>query len=404
MMNQVPFRLSLFVLFLATFLSCETEGPESYKNHFIKYYGGDGDQEAKDFVINSDGTVVMLGTSYETNGDTRMYVVKSDIEGNQLWAVKIGSTAESAQDIELITNGPDIGKLVLLSNVKKNEADSTAIRLTIINQAGDSLTSKLFDYLESQRAESVTALSDGGYYVVGNTTDTDAGKNVGINPDFEDELMIKFGSNWDNYTLDQLGQSSIASGVKVFQSGTEFYYAGYWDAVELPGGNFESNFLFRKFTDNPNSVGTLYVGAKDENEFLTSIAKAANGNFLAVGTKVTTTNTIVASRISSNFQNASSMRSIISDAEAVSVSPSGSADFLIVGNEIGVGNIRNICLIKVDGNGEEIFKTRFGASNNDDTASAVLELSNGDILVLGTMELVNQKKMALIKIKPNGSF
>lgn len=80
MMNQVPFRLSLFVLFLATFLSCETEGPENYKNHFIKYYGGDGDQEAKDFVINSDGTVVMLGTSYETNGNTRIYLVKADAQ------------------------------------------------------------------------------------------------------------------------------------------------------------------------------------------------------------------------------------------------------------------------------------------------------------------------------------
>ncbi|CAN0475857.1 unnamed protein product, partial [Phaeothamnion confervicola] len=46
----------------------------------------------------------------------------------------------------------------------------------------------------------------------------------------------------------------------------------------------------------------------------------------------------------------------------------------------------------------------FGAANNDDTASAIEELDNGDLLVLGTMELVNQKKMALIKIKANGSF
>jgi hypothetical protein len=51
-----------------------------------------------------------------------------------------------------------------------------------------------------------------------------------------------------------------------------------------------------------------------------------------------------------------------------------------------------------------VYARKFGGSNNDDTGSRILQLDNGDVLILGTMELVNQKKMALIKIKPDGSF
>lgn len=397
----------LFVTTLVTCASCETDGPDDYKNYFIKYYGGDGNQEAKDFVVNDDGTIIILGTFIETNGYSRLYIVKTDAHGNQLWTKKIGSNSEVAQDMELIKSGPDAGRVVLLSNVKKNEADSLAIRLTIVSQDGDSLKSTLFNKLESQHGLSITALNDGGYYVVGNTTDTDAALNTelpfGVN-DVEDELVIRFQTDWNISTFYQIGRSSIASGIKIFQVGSDFYYAGYWDAVELPSGSNESNFFFRKFVDNPNSVATLYVGDKTENEFLTSVAKGFSGSYLAVGTRVTGSKAIVAARVNSSFQTAGSMQLVLSNAESVEVAASGSGDYLVVGNQIGVGGVRDICLIRVDADGGEIFKMKFGASNNDDVASDVYELANGDILILGTMELVNQKKIALIKIKADGSF
>lgn len=405
MMKLKNFCIRFSMLFLAALFSCETDGPDDYKNYFIKYYGGDGDQEAKDFVVNNDGTIVMLGTFYETNGEnTRLYVVKTDARGNQLWAKKIGTAKESAQDIELITQGTDAGNIILLSNVKKNDVDSTAIRLTIINQEGDSLKSNLFNKLESQRAKSLTTLSDGGYYVVGNTTDTDAGINTDIDPDFEDELLVRFENNWVNSTYEQIGKSSLASGIKLFQVGAEFYYAGHWNAIEQPGGTMESNFFFRKFTNNPTSVATLYVGQKDRNEYLSSIVKGMSGNYLAIGTEITTSTSVVVARVNSNFQTAGPIQSILNSAEGVSVAATGSGDFLVLANKIGTGNVRDIYLMKIDGDGNEIFKTQFGGPNNDDTGSAVLELPNQDILILGTMQLVNQKKMALIKIKPNSGF
>jgi hypothetical protein len=398
----------LYLLLSIACLGCETEGPDDYKNHFIKYYGGNGNQEAKDFVVNSDGTVVMLGTSYEPNGDTRLYVVKSDPEGNEMWAIKLGSTKEYAQDIELIIDGPDVGKLIVLSNVKKNEADSTAIRLTVITQEGDSLKSILFDLLESQRAKSITPLTSGGYYVAGNTTDTDAAQNTSLTiPDVEDGIIIEFQSDWTNYDLEQLGSSSITSVIKIISEPNALIFASYSDELTGAETRYESNFVFRKIDFITNDETTIWVEDPTRvNEFLTDIVKHPTGKYLAVGTQQVDIGedriyvAIVNSSLSSVLN-----ESIIGPARGEGVSATSAADgsFWVVGNEI-LNSGRNIWVGKVSSDLNDAPSYRFGGVNNDDTASAIKELENGDVLVLGTMTLINQKKMALIKIKANGSF
>jgi len=73
----------------------------------------------------------------------------------------------------------------------------------------------------------------------------------------------------------------------------------------------------------------------------------------------------------------------------------------------------DILLIKVDnnfvslwGNTVEPNYVKFGG-DGDDTAAAVAELSDGHIMVLGTMQLGNppaQFKIALMKLNPNGKL
>ena len=397
----------LFVTTLVTCASCETDGPDDYKNYFIKYYGGDGNQEAKDFVVNDDGTIIILGTSIESSEVTRLYIVKTDPEGNVLWQKKIGSESESAQDIELITAGADAGNVVLLSNVKKNEADSTAIRLTIVSQNGDSLKSKYFDFLASQKAKSVTPLDDGGLYVGGNTTDTDAAKNTFLTiPDVEDALIIKFESDWNNYDIEQIGSSSITAVVQIIKQPNSIIFASYSD--ELLGAEtfYESNFVFRKIENN-NEITLAVEDPSRVSEFLVGISKGLFGDYLSTGTQQVESGVtrIYAARINSGFTTVLEQGIVVGPnrGEAVSVTRSKDGNFWIVGNEVLAGG-RNIWVGKIGTQLNVTNTYRFGAANNDDTASGIKELENGDLLILGTMELVNQKKIALIKIKADGSF
>jgi hypothetical protein len=399
-------------------LSCDTESNVDpvYKNTFVKYYGEDGNQEGKDLITNNDGTIIILGTTTSPGGSKRMYLAKTDADGTIIWERKLGEIArdEVAQDIEPIIAGPDAGNYVVMSSVVKSIADSLAIRLTIVSPDGDSLRSELINRYESQSGKSITPLSDGTYFISGNVLNADT-LNVDLPIfDIEDVLVIRVPNTLVPNSTDyfRIGLSSLGSGVRIFEgSSPDFYYAGYSDELigsESVTTDYELNFVFRKFTTDPGSVSSVYTGDPgiEDNEEMSSIAKSGSGlSYLAVGTRTdgSGNKTIVASTANVNFTAANSMQNLLIGAEGISVSASGATQFLVVGNKINPGG-RDIWLSKVDITLNSIFAVTFGGSNNDDTASAVAELPNGDIVVLGTMELTNQKKIALIKLKSNGSF
>jgi hypothetical protein len=418
MKSQVNYSL---IVLVASFLwvSCDTESTVDpvYKDTFIKYYGEDGDQEGKDLVVNNDGTIIILGTSTSPGGLKRMYLAKTDGEGTIIWERKLGeiSRDEIAQDIEPIIAGPDAGNYIVMSSVVKSIADSLAIRLTIVSPDGDSLKSELINRYESQSGRSITPLSDGTYFISGNVLNADT-LNVDLPIfDIEDVLVIRVPSSLvPNPVADyfRIGLSSLGSGVKIFEGPSpDFYYAGYSDELigsESVATDYELNFVFRKFITDPSSVSSVYAGDPgiEDNEEMSSIAKSGSGlSYLAVGTRTdgSGNKTIVASTANVNFTAANSMQNLLVGAEGISASASGATSFLVVGNKINPGG-RDIWLSKVDITLNPIFAVTFGGSNNDDTASAVAELPNGDIVVLGTMELTNQKKIALIKLKSNGGF
>ncbi len=405
--------LLLFALSFSALLSCETDGPDDYKDHFVKYYGGDGDQESKDLLVNDDGTVVMLGTSTETTGKKNVLVVKADVEGKQLWSLKlVGPTDEMAQDVEKISTGPDAGNYLIVSNAEKSVADSLAIRLTIVSETGDSLKSFLIDRYESQEAKSITILSTGQYYLTGKVKNVDT-LNVELPGviDLEDSFDMIIGSDFSLVSSDRFGKSTVASGVKILDRSNSINYALYTDEFIGADGVYESNFVFRRYNKVTNDKESFYSGSPRMNEYLADIDQSLTGIFLAVGTQIdpnTKSTKVYVTSINSSFISVNTEATVASPNQGEGVATCAAIDgnfFWVVGNEIRSGGLRNIWLGKLDGTDlSTVFSRTFGGPSNDDTASKVLQLDNGDVLILGTMELVNQKKMALIKIKANGSF
>jgi hypothetical protein len=90
--------------------------------------------------------------------------------------------------------------------------------------------------------------------------------------------------------------------------------------------------------------------------------------------------------------------------EAVSAAPSirQSSGYLLLANEertLGT----NIWLTKIDQSGRVLWSTSLGSERENDRAAAVRELSDGRIVVLGTVGIAdNQSKMALFKLNSNG--
>ena len=216
-------------------LSCATEGTvdPKYKDHFVKYYGGDGNQVAKDFVVNSDGSIVMVGTSIEANGDTtRIYLVKVDAEGNVIWSKKLGTGRESARDIDVFAAGSTFeNHYMILSNCTRFESDSIDIKVLVVDESGVAVDSTIFNleaplpeiygaYLMSAFGHSLTALSDGGYVIAGNI---DSAALRGDGPDksyddVKDRLSVRYDQNLNliNPTwLTSFGGEPFAMAVKI---------------------------------------------------------------------------------------------------------------------------------------------------------------------------------------------
>ncbi|GIV35737.1 MAG: hypothetical protein KatS3mg032_0116 [Cyclobacteriaceae bacterium] len=396
---------------------CDTPGTVDpvYRDYFIRYYGGNGNHEAADFLLTQQGSVIMVGNVQFSPSLNRMYLVITDLQGNVIAEKPLGSNLETARDIEPVMAGPDAGNYVILSNVKKNEADSLAIRLTVINSQGDSLKSFYYNTLASQEGYSVTPLSTGSFFVAGKTTDTDGSLNtdlalVGLT-DREDQLVLLLNPDYSVNNISRIGGSTQGACVKILQGAGSFYYAGYSDRLDGTeagvASNYENNFEFRQFVVNPASVPYQVVGTPDQGEVLAAIARAPSGNFLAIGTRLSASQSrMYGVFLTSNFTviEGGVLPLPPGEFEGVSVCPSGGSRYLVMANRINTNQTRDIWIGRVNSEFIIDFQTVIGGVNTDDRAAGVMELPGGDIAVLSTMDISNQKKIALIKLRADGNF
>lgn len=412
----------ILIACLYTGISCETESNSEFKDYYIKYYGSDGDQQGVDLVVNSDGTIVILGNS-EFNSNRRIYLVKTDSDGDVIWEKLLGEFTENAKDIEPILSGPNAGGYLILSNTEIG-AGNTVIKVIRVDADGDKIDSMKLNAITDYPpnfGNSITSLSNGGFIVVGNTSDASllpADDGLVDPPDDYDLLSLRYD---DNLLLDPSWQKSFGGepetmGIKVFEiSSTQFDFAGYTNAVHsgestIPA-NYDFNFWFVKLDGSGSNGVDDHVGNATDQEKMSAIAKSASGPYISVGTVTNASGVrrIYAARIL-GFPGSDKTETwddnTDPEGEGVSVSATNGGKFLIVGNQNTAGGSRDIWLTKVniEINDEEGFPRSFGSSGNDDTASAVAELPNGDIVVLGTMNLTNQNKIALIKLKASGDF
>jgi hypothetical protein len=411
------FVASLLIIIVS--FACDTTGTVDplFKQYFIKYYGEDGDQQATDFLLTPSNQFLIIGNTFSSSSNYRMYLVVADSEGNVLVEKRLGTNQELARDMEPIVGGPDAGNFVVLSNVRKNAADSLAIRLTIINSQGDSLKSFYYNTLASQEGISVTPLNDGSYFISGKTTDTDASLNTELPSglvDKEDQLVMYLNPDFSVNYLKRIGGSAEGACVKILPGSTSFYYSGYSDALigsETGISNYENNFDFRVFTTDPSAGSVNFnAGTPGLPESLATITRSGIGAFLAVGTQrlSSTQSRLYAVLINTEFSPAGLSEGILplssDNYEAVHAAPSGTSRFLIVANRINASGKSDIWVGRITTEFVTDFQATFGEQNTNDRAVRVMELPNGDVVVLGNMNLSNQDKMALIKLTSDGNF
>jgi len=397
-------------------LGCDTGNRVDpvFQDHFIKYYGEDGNQEGVDIYVNSDGSMILLGNSSSLTELSIPFIVKTDSLGNVLWQHQMGGRNEKAVDVELITSGTHQGKLVVVSNVGTDT--ESKIRLTIVDQSGHGIDSLILPTDAWQTVKSVTPSSDNDFIVCGYAA-PDPIRNSPPSPDDQaDIISLRVSQSLTSVdTLSWQGGEHEGFAVKVFevplQGETKYALFGYSDRPVTQSVGFEDKFevlVVDVFGQPSLRLTSGQKGEKQKAARAIRVPASQEDGYFMIGTNEDGANRDIFIAKYSNDLSVAKLaqklpygRKMEGVAVASAIQEEG---YFLLANETQDNNNRNIFLVHIRLDGSEVWSTTFGTDDGDDTAGAVAALKDGRIAVLGTIDLETQKKMALIIVTKTGGF
>lgn len=416
--------LSSILLWMSV-ISCDTERNVSpdFRNYFVKYYGEDGNQRAVDMIADdASETVTILGSS-DVRNERWIYLLKTDFEGTVLWEETLGDGNENPQDIEL---GID-GNYIILSN---SDIGGNAHQVKLLRVSADGAPIDSVYTLGNWSdvwANSVTALSDGGYVVTGYTPDTNATYNADITNDQQDIINIRFLNDLSldpSWSLLPIGGQSQGEGVKIFEKNPGlFYLFGRSDALHKARTNLNMDFYIVDLSATGVVGAPIFVGQENDLEAASFAIQSPPelGSVFFMGGTLTSGSSVelyfvkLFSEITfdENVKNTSGdpfvptrdfEQGVVPSAVFACGSTISTPGFIIVSDITDPQAGSDLLLSKVDLNGLRLWSETFGYTGNNDHAASVAELPDGRILVLGTVFLHNQDKISLFKLNARGQL
>ncbi len=414
---------------LSVLASCESSESSPNSQYFLKFLGNDGDQKGVDFVVNTDGSIVVLGNTRVTPSDDQdIYVTKLNADAKIVWEVILGESLEDdAKDIELLSDGSLI--IVANSEVASGNNDVLLIKLdqngVETGRVRQGLTESNSAAVRNENAKSITVIAN-GFLVAGSTSSIPApsiDKSDFMHLYFQADLSLK--PNWRNIS----GYPGEDEAIKVIQKdATTFYVFGSTNKSNS-GASAVNDFNFTVFglgADGEPGLQGLYLGSPSQEEKMTGFSDASNQPFPGYALSGTAQNTVdgdiylVKLRSQLNFltDNNGLKPDVLVErplglnlgksALQKSFNDSPASNTFFVATEKLNGTSLDILLTKLDSRGNKLFEVAFGSKEGDDFSGKVVELSDGRILMLGTMTMGGvvdgQKKIALLKLNPQGKL
>lgn len=403
---------------IALMVSCDTPGNVEpiFNDYFTKYYGEDGEQSGVDLVLNTDGSMILLGNSFSQIDPISPFIVKTDPQGNVLWQRTFKNDNETAVDIQLINGGTTVA---VLTNVQRA---TTNICLYLLGQDGNLVDSLYITTAGNQVGRSVAQSSDNGFLITG-YQDPDPDRNPGDMPppDYADILLLKIDNGLSEVSdLSPGGGEHIGSGVNTFEinfnSSVYYLVFGYSDRPRRNTASYQ--MCFQLIASNIDGVPTgMHEYSEDEinEEQIASstlkIPPALGDGYLLVGTtRSGASSDLYLTRFAKPLNPNATTHSLdgkiplgrrIEGIAAANAAPDG---YFVIANEVRENNKKDIFLLRVERDGAVSWTRSFGSLEGDDLAGGIEALPDGRIAVVGTIQLETQRKMALIVTNGNGAF
>jgi hypothetical protein len=310
-------------------------------------YGGSGVDGFVNVRQTSDGGYLIAGnTSSFGAGNTDMWLVKTDANGDSLWTQTYGGNGDDVCRAMQVTSSGDI---VLAGGTHSFGAGGDDFWLVNTDANGDSLRSRTFGGVGDERAFSVQQAADGGYALAGFTTSFGAGG--------DDMWLVKTDANADSLWSRTFG------------------YGG-------SGGQTDECYAMQQTSDGGYVLGGMTgpFAAHPYREFWV-VKTDANGDSVW-------SHTYGGSR----------------DDRCRAMQVTSGGDIVLAGwtGSFGAG-INDMWLVKTNANGDSLWSRTFGGADNDG-AESVEQTSDGGYVVAGvTISFgAGNEDMWLVKTGPDG--
>lgn len=373
---------------------------------WTKYYNGTGDNSdmANAMAADAGGNLLVAGYVTEYGLNKNFAVQKIDINGNTAWMKTInGTSSGSADNATAITI--DASGFIYVAGYTHNKGYSNDFAIAKLTQLGDTVWVRYYDYItESDKAFAIGLDASNNVYVTGKS-DKDPSKLITN----DDILTVKYSTNgvfqWAARYNGTGNGSDGGVAMKVTSSGN-VYVAG----KAFNGSN--TDFALLKY----NSLGVqqwvnLYNGGGNDEGRALHIDALENSYITGYGDNASITNTDI---ITIKYNAAGAQQWVKTHAGTGGGSDAGSAISLDnSGNVVVAGTVdadtsvvtinNNMCLLKYDNNGNNLWDTIFNGSNNADDIATSLAIDNSNnIFLAGTCNGPSNYDYTTIKYQPSG--
>ncbi|MBI5219338.1 MAG: hypothetical protein HY958_10455 [Bacteroidia bacterium] len=381
------------------FSTCRKDKPSSIQaEYFTKFFGTSGKNIGYDIKQTGDGGYVLVGSSELPDRKTDLILIKTDKFGNKEWSKTFGDTLDDVgKSIQITSDG---GFIILGTSTKNN--NRTKMFLLRTDRMGNEIWDTLIGGNYNVEGNCVQITSDGGFILTGSTTEENP---TNLNPPgMKDILMVKTDAAGNIKWSKSMGGSKDDAGNYILQKPDGGYIIIGSTESYSEAGQDKSNIFIVKTSDNGVTDWHTYGGLYDDSG--ECIRQLPDNSYIIIGTTSNADNTsnIYVAKIDKNdIRNIIWFKNIETGLGSSGKSIDGTSDngYIITGTSTKNGS-KDICLIKLLSDGNTDFIKYFGDAGGDEYGNSVMQASDGGYILTGTNSFSGPSMITVIKTNLKG--
>ncbi|TES90273.1 MAG: hypothetical protein E3J87_10340 [Candidatus Cloacimonadota bacterium] len=349
--------------------STEPEEPSGGEIIWEKLYGGSELDEGYSVKQTSDGGFIIAGYTYSFgNGESDVYVIKTDSEGNELWTQTYGGGLEDEGYSIAITSD---GGYIIAGRAESFGNGYSDVYVLRLDSNGDTVWTRVYGTVAIDWGSSVTLTDDGGFIISGALSSYN----------HRDLYLLKFDANGDTIWSRTYHYSGYEEGTSIQQVEDGGYIvSGY---ASIPGTGDHDIYLLRT-DENGDSLWTKTFGGSEWDEGH-EVIQTTDGGFIIIGEWESNDNTDVC-LIKVDGSGNEIWTKTYGGSEGdygYSVRQTADGGYILAARtfSFGEGN-GDIYIIKTDANGDTIWTQTYGGDSYDN-AFSICETSDAKYVVVG---------------------